>query len=340
MAGAKMTRSELKEEVKRIKKERKELRKTLRAKGIKSKHDFETIAHELGLVYPPETTRGFILPLFLKWGAWWRVLVASTGLYNLLFAGIALLSAFLIYAFISEQRGHFTINMTADMMEEGFILSEDGDFTRERYRLYTDPIRNVNATSIYTINRGVHEVDGSHNGPGYLAYTFYLKNNGELTINYAYTVNITSQTMNADQAVWLMFFEDEKQVVYSRMSADGNPEELYGYLTAPFIETALIPEQQYYIENEKAGIITTPYIDEHTALQGLVTDFEPGEVKKYTVVIWCEGDDPECTDDIMGGHVGFSVQFDRLSDEGEGFFKGLYRKEYELSQSGIQLEDK
>ena len=68
MASGKMTRKELKEEIKRIKKERKILRKNLREKGIKSRHEFETIAHELGLVYPPESFAGFMLPWFIKGG--------------------------------------------------------------------------------------------------------------------------------------------------------------------------------------------------------------------------------------------------------------------------------
>ena len=33
------------------------------------------------------------------------------------------------------------------------------------------------------------------------------------------------------------------------------------------------------------------------------------EVHKYTVVIWLEGDDPECTDDLIGGHLGLQMQY-------------------------------
>jgi len=30
---------------------------------------------------------------------------------------------------------------------------------------------------------------------------------------------------------------------------------------------------------------------------------EPGEVDKFTVVIWLEGEDPECMNDILGGTI-------------------------------------
>ena len=29
---------------------------------------------------------------------------------------------------------------------------------------------------------------------------------------------------------------------------------------------------------------------------------------KYTVVMWLEGDDPQCTNDLMGGHIGLNFQ--------------------------------
>jgi hypothetical protein len=32
-------------------------------------------------------------------------------------------------------------------------------------------------------------------------------------------------------------------------------------------------------------------------------NFQPGEVDKYTVVIWLEGNDPECINDIIGGEL-------------------------------------
>ena len=35
-----------------------------------------------------------------------------------------------------------------------------------------------------------------------------------------------------------------------------------------------------------------------------------GNVDKYTVVIWMEGDDPECVDKIIGGSVQFSMTID------------------------------
>ena len=37
--------------------------------------------------------------------------------------------------------------------------------------------------------------------------------------------------------------------------------------------------------------------------------FEPGDKDKYTIVIWLEGNDPDCIDDIIGGTIKFGMDF-------------------------------
>ena len=41
-------------------------------------------------------------------------------------------------------------------------------------------------------------------------------------------------------------------------------------------------------------------------------NFKPGDVHKYTVIIWIEGEDPECVDNIIGGEVKMRM---RLTEE-------------------------
>jgi hypothetical protein len=51
----------------------------------------------------------------------------------------------------------------------------------------------------------------------------------------------------------------------------------------------------------------------------------PGDIHKYTVVIWLEGDDPDCTDDLIGGHAGMDLRLHLVGEEdgsggdGDGF---------------------
>lgn len=316
-------------EMKSLKQKRKELRKDLRRQGIKKKSDFELFANEVGLGLP----KGSLAGMMASAGATLSSLlgIAATGMtvVKAMALALAVLCGIFLVSYITEEKGRFTINLTADMLREGFELSDTEDFNKEEIRLFAEEISNSNATSIYEINRGIHTVEGSHNGPGYLAYTFYLRNAGTMATNYGYTMNLLSDSLHTSRAAWVMFFEDDKQIVYAEQIEPGKPENLYGYPQAPFIETAYDPERQYTTKDGKHGIVATPFIDEYTVLQGLVEDFQPGEVKKYTVVVWLEGDDPDCNNDILGGHVGFNIQFDRLGEESGSYFKGLFRTDYD-----------
>ena len=48
---------------------------------------------------------------------------------------------------------------------------------------------------------------------------------------------------------------------------------------------------------------TTPFVSDSLVMSALREDFKPGDVDKYTVVIWLEGNDPECINDIIGGEL-------------------------------------
>ena len=330
----------LREEVKRIHIERKVLRKQLRQEGVKKYSDFHMLATEVGLGYPDDAALEQRATNF-----WANVSAALNLAWNLttilrimIFGLLTLLVLFLV-SYLSEARGRFTVNLTADMLRDGFALSETADFGQSDTRLYAGEITNVNATSLYEISRTVDKKDGDNNGAGYMAYTFYLKNTGQTTSNFGYTVNILSDTLGVGKATWIMFFENGRQLIYAwPQDETGKPENLYGYPDPPFAEYAF-DEDQYYEEDGKWGVITTPYIDAETALQGYVEDFGPGEQRKYTVVVWLEGDDPDCNNSILGGHIGYNVQFERLEGTDTGYFKGLFRQEYEKSYYVQRIPD-
>ena len=44
------------------------------------------------------------------------------------------------------------------------------------------------------------------------------------------------------------------------------------------------------------------YSDKEVAVEQR-KDFQPGEVDKFTIVVFIEGDDPECLDNLIGGEM-------------------------------------
>ncbi len=126
--------------------------------------------------------------------------------------------------------------------------------------------------------------DGSHNGQNYIAYTFYAENQGREVINYWRTIEIDDVVKNADEAVRVKVIKDGVETTYAKINkATGEAEEG----TVPFTEDGVV-----MLEQER--------------------NFKPGDVHKYTVVIWLEGNDPECVDDIIGGEVKMHM---RLTEE-------------------------
>ncbi|MBR3614651.1 MAG: hypothetical protein IKL55_05690 [Clostridia bacterium] len=118
------------------------------------------------------------------------------------------------------------------------------------------------------------EADGSHHGHHFIAYTFYAENIGKETINYWTTAHIESFEKNVDDAVRFMVYKNGERTVYAKRSAGGGAEP---------------------------G--TVPFIDEETIMLEKTADFKPGDIDKYTIVVFLEGDDPQCKDHLIGGEI-------------------------------------
>ncbi len=313
----------------RIIKQRRLLRKDLKSKGITSRKDFNAIAESLGLVLWKISPFTIWLHHALKG------LIAGMGLKWLAGAAAAGLVTMFLFSAITEEKGSFTINLTGDMLQKGFALSDTVGFEEEMTRLRADKLKDVNNITISDIDPNVDKVDGPHNGENYFAYTFYIKNVSDKSASYAYFLRMTSETLNVTSAAWIMLYEDGKQITYSRPRSDtGGAEALENFDTPLHFTQDAYKTDQYYSYSRDGdtlyGIKTTPYANENTVAQGIVVDVPPGGVHKYTVVIWLEGYDPDCVDAIFGGYAKFQMDFEFVKDKNDrSIFDGVYRTEYD-----------
>ena len=312
--------------------ERKKLRKELKTDfGMKlNRREFEELATEVGLGLEKSPL------LFFFW--FWRWLFGGGGLPWLLGLATLGLSIFYGYSAISELAGSFTIQLNYNTMQSGFVLSETADFAVRSGRLIGLPQEKVNAMTLGDIPKDIDDYDGSNNGKRYVAYSFYIRNDGDAPDGYEYVLHLADSDRGADEAIWVMLFEDGKQAVYAKVSADGDPERHYGYIKdPPFYDVAYNAEYQYYQkEDGKWGVQTTAFVDDEIVVQGIVRDVAPGEVHRYTVVIWCEGYDPECTDAIFDGYAKFYMEFNPIDEQKVTLFSNLYRKEFYDPAAGIK----
>ena len=297
-SGVALTRGEIKE----IKGKRKHLRRDLQAKGIKKKEDFEVAASAQNLYFD----RGGKLVLF-------KLFMKSKGGLLLLGAAVLLLLALWLVSWITTMRGHFTINMSQDLFSEGFSLSETPDFENPTSYLMCDPLDHVPEVSISNISPDVTKTDGQHNST-YFAYTYYIRNEGSSTVDYKWELVLNSESQNVSSAVWVMMFEDDKMVFYAKESEEGGPEALpgegergRGYVDPPLYDMARYPKEQYEKEGSFWRVIPREFESETVVAHGVREQMKVGEIHKYTVVMWLEGDDPDCNNELVGGHLGLEI---------------------------------
>lgn len=305
------------EQVKAIKEGRKALRADMRKRGLKSKSDFELTASNLGLYFDKSRTL-----LWLQW------LFFGRGLWALAGAMAALLVVLFGLSMVAQLRGHFTINMSSGMFQEGFILSETADFSNATTHLFCTPAEKVPCVSFSHIPEDIDQIDGQHND-AYFAYTFYIRNEGDSTVDYEWFMTLNSESHSLTSALWVMVFEDGEMLFYAQPNENGGAEALpafgddsRGYLDLRLLQFSKDPGSQFQIISSRPGfsyyrIVPLPFESEHTVCRGEQQAVEPGESHKYTVVIWLEGDDPDCTDELIGGHAGMDFDF-QLVSEGDG----------------------
>lgn len=244
--------------------------------------------------------------------------------------GVAIISSILAVLFILSAfytgAGEFVISLDSSMSRDGFYLSNTTDFSEKMVCIRGTAVvaDNVN---VFDISKDVANVDGMHNGENYVAHTFYLTNETGKTSDYAYTLNIRQSAKSAEKALWVMVYVNGKQTIYAMNNASGKPEEQYSVYQFPFAQDAANAAQYVTVSGNQTNIdvsdisnatsinnanalVTTPFVTDDVICTGVRNGIKHKEVDKYTIVMWYEGEDPDCTDEIIGGWVEVYMGFD------------------------------
>lgn len=249
---------------------------------------------------------------------WWlggisirRSLFRVTAAWQTLALLVGILVAGYVMAAIYTQSGEFIISLDQNMAHDGFVLSETTDFSENLITLYGSAVADVTNISIFDLDRNVMSVDGDHNGINYVAYTFYIQNNTDAERDYQYQLMIRDKDKGVENAAWVMLFKEDEQEIYAMMGANGEPESQRSISDFPFMEYA--SEEMKAAQTGDAGewhqLTTIPFEAPDMVCSGIREDMQPGEYDKYTAVVWIEGEDPECVDDIIGGYMELTMKF-------------------------------
>lgn len=228
-------------------------------------------------MYVPHRKRRRIGAALLRMDKWRLILLGLLMIVAVLF----------VAAFMQEKMGNFTINLNRlELYRKGISIADTGTFEDATARLTADAVVDATNISIDDIPEDVDLLEGSHNGKNYMAYTYYIRNAGKEDLGYVARVNIDSCAKGAEKAVRVAVWRNGKRIVYAAPASDGQPED--------------------GCENFESDDLVCSYTEDN---------FLVGNVDKYTIVIWMEGDDPDCVDSIIGGSVQFSMSIDADYDD-------------------------
>lgn len=172
--------------------------------------------------------------------------------------------------------------------------------------------------------------DGDHHEQNVIAYSFYLRNMGQSPLLYTSSIVLNRLSRDVENALRVIVIEqtaaegeqtDEltgySAVCYAMADFDGNAEYI-SYDTddkATQIPRDLEPGE-FQLDALLESNLTVPFAghgeDEETCTVFEHTDslLLPEEVKKFTVLVWVEGSDSDCTDAIIGSYVNFEYFFE------------------------------
>lgn len=194
----------------------------------------------------------------------------------------------------------FTVSL--DSNNKGLSLFDNPDNKDPTTRLSAEPVEDMWNISYQWLPEGLDKKYGAHNGdadkdgkPDYLAYTFALGNDTDEDITYDSMISVEAVEKNADNALRVRLIRNGDTKTYAKQASKGGAEKVAA--DATWISSETVMKEQSMIIKSKERVT-------------------------YTVVLWLEGDDPECVNDILGGKVKLSMNFVVQDDEaGNGELK-------------------
>ena len=128
---------------------------------------------------------------------------------------------------------------------------------------------------VYESFSALDKVWGEHNGKNYLAYTFGVRNTStddDDVVSYRVSLNLEYEYKGADEAVRVMVFRNGEPTIYAKpRTSDGKLEKFAA---------------------DKS------FLNDDIVFEDVREDFLVGSKDRYTVVIWLEGEDPECVNPV------------------------------------------
>lgn len=217
---------------------------------------------------------------------------------NMVIAITTMLAVVIVLVTIYGQNvGNFVIGIETNV-RYSLSLSEYQDFRESTSRLTAPGLREQTHSTLNDIPENITEGGGTKNDyekRRYFAYTFYLKNVSSVILDYDVEITLKKSTKGAESAIRIMVIKNDITTIYAK--GKEYPEEDKGK-----------PEDHVGTDIE-TPYMTVPFESLATIMQNREVNFAKEAINKYTIVMWIEGWDRECVDEIKGGIVRMEMRF-------------------------------
>ena len=241
-----------------------------------------------------------------------------------LFSAIGV-TALVIVAFLGRTVGSFTISLRNT--DVSLSLSEKADFNNPSSYIHLPNLKGLRETTYESIlAKGVDLLDsdktdyyygqdvdeqGNMVSLEFIKCTFYIRNTGNSSAQYNLSINITDRTESKednsenvrilDDTLRVMVFENdasvegshEKTVYAKEAKSPLSHKDINGNPTS----REFIGEPSYTYQEDEAHPLAESFLSGKTVAKYTAQNFKKGDVKRYTIVLWLEGFDPESKPD-------------------------------------------
>lgn len=196
---------------------------------------------------------------------------------------------------INYSEGSFMVTLKDNKtLESGMAVYESLNDPTGKRKIYAEDIQFMDNISIKWLPDDIDDpkYEGSHNGENYIAFSFYIENQGKDVMNYWYDMYLDDVIKNVDEAARIIIYLNGEKTVYAKVnSLDGKAEADTKAWRSDKDGTIILEQRK---------------------------DFKPGDLDRVTVVVYIEGDDPECTNALLGGmlkmHMEITEEHIKLED--------------------------
>ena len=228
-----------------------------------------------------------------------RILNTLIAIFFILFIIIAIIT------YYGQNVGCFTISVSQKANDYSIYISDD-EFKSWSPRLICEPM-SASAPTVEPIvsmkKNEIRNTAGTYksNDKMYIGYTFWLRNMSETeAVNIKAKLDVARSTNGLDECSWVWFFDSE----------DDSMGTIYQKS-----ETLTDEDKANRPDRYEGYDSTTYWASDSTVFEKTYLNLQPGETRKFTLILWTDLEDPQCVDSIIKGEINYNLTISLDSEE-------------------------